>query len=133
MDKYLKRTIQSENEPSTSGIVKKHKVVNRQYNEDYITYGFTWCGNIEAPNPLCVVCGEQLANQAMVPSKLIRYLKTKHVSHANKQKHFFQRLLSETKKQKHFMKSSFTVSEKALEASYLVSKLIARQKNTYDW
>ena len=34
-------------------------------------------------------------------------------------------------KQERYMKLSFTVSEKALEASYHVAKLIARQKNAY--
>ena len=67
----------------------------------------------------------------MVPSKLIRYLKTKHASYANKDKEFFQRMLSQNKKQKCLMKSSFTVSEKALAASYHVVKLIAQQKKPH--
>ena len=37
-------------------------------------------------------------------------------------------MLSQNKKQKHLMKSSFTVSEKALAASYHVAKLIGQQK-----
>nr|XP_039272698.1 protein ZBED8-like [Styela clava] len=64
----------------------------------------------------------------MVPSKLIGHLKTKHSTYSGKNKDFFQRILSQNKKQKHFMKSTFTVSEKAVEASYHVAKLIARQK-----
>ena len=67
----------------------------------------------------------------MVPSKLIRHLKTKHASYANKDKEFFQLMLSKNKKQKHLIKSSFTVSEKALAASYHVAILIAQQKKPH--
>ena len=114
---------------SASDTAKAQK--KKKYSEDYIQYGFTWCVSEEAPNPHCVLCGEQLANQAMVPSKLIRHLKTKHSTYSGKDKDFFQRILSQNKKQKHFVKSTFTVSEKAVEASYHVAKLIARQKKPH--
>ena len=58
----------------------------------------------------------------------MRHLNTNHAVHADKNKDYLQRLLSQNKKQACFMKSSFTVSEKALEASYHVAKLIASQK-----
>ena len=67
----------------------------------------------------------------MVPNKLMRHLNTNHAVHAGKNKDYFQRLLSQNKKQECFMKSSFTVFEKALEASYHVAKLIARQKKPH--
>lgn len=105
--------------------------MNRQYNEEYIQYGFTWCGEETAPKPECVICREQLSNEAMVPSKLIRHLNSKHSSCSKKDKQYFQRLLSQNVKQKQFMKSSITVSDKALEASYHVAKLIARQKKPH--
>ena len=78
MDKFLKRAVQPPDSlpTSASGTAKAQK--KRKYSEDYMQYGFTWCGSEEAPNPHCVVCEEQLGNQAMVPSKLIRHLKTKH-------------------------------------------------------
>ena len=65
----------------------------------------------------------------MVPSKLIRHADTKHAVHAHKNKNYFQRIFSQNKKQECYIKLSFTASEKALEASYDVAKLIARQKN----
>ena len=40
-------------------------------------------------------------------------------------------MLSQNKKQKRPMKSSFTVSEKALAASYHLAKLIAQQKKPH--
>ena len=42
-------------------------------------------------------------------------------------------MFSQNKKQKCYMKLSLTVFEKALEASYHISKLIARQKKAYYW
>ena len=131
MDKFLKRAVQPPDSlpTSASGTAKAQK--KRKYSEDYMQYGFTWCGSEEAPNPHCVVCEEQLGNQAMVPSKLIRHLKTKHSTFSDKDKDFFQRMCSEKKKQKQFMKSTFTVTEKAVVASYQVAKLIARQKKPH--
>ena len=140
MDKFLKRKTdtcnagtQQDSAPGTSNVikVKKQKLVKRKYREDYIQYGFSWCGNEDAPKPLCVICGEKLANEAMVPNKLMRHLNTNHAVYAGKNKDYFQRLLSQNKKQECFMKSSFTVSKKALEASYHVAKLIARQKKPH--
>ena len=89
MAKLLKRTFetcdnQQDNVPSTSNVVKKQKLVKRQYKEDYFQYGFFWCGDKDAPKPLYVVCGEQLANEAMVFSKLICHLNMKHAVHAHK-------------------------------------------------
>ena len=62
-------------------------------------------------------------------SKLICHLNTKHAVHAHKNKNYFQGMLSQNKKEECYKKLSFTVSKKALEASYLVAKLIALQKN----
>ncbi|GFS70131.1 SCAN domain-containing protein 3 [Nephila pilipes] len=67
----------------------------------------------------------------MVPSKLKRHLYSSHPSCANKDKQYFKRCLEQNKKQKKFMKSAVTVSEKALEDSYHVAKLIARQKKPH--
>ena len=72
--------------PSISGVANRQKPVKRKYKAEYIRYGFTCCDSKEASKPQCVVCGEQLANHAMVPSKLIRRLKSKHASYANKDK-----------------------------------------------
>ena len=127
MVKFLKRTFETcddeqDNVPSTNNVVKKQKLVKRQYRKDFIQCEFSWCGNKDAPRPLCVVCGKQLANEAMVPSKLIRHLNTKHAVHAHKNKNYFRQMLSQNKKQECYMKLSFTVSEKALEVNYHVAR-----------
>ncbi|GFS79736.1 zinc finger BED domain-containing protein 5 [Nephila pilipes] len=134
MDKFLRRKDSSsrtgDEEPSTSVTKNLKKVVKRKYDEDYINYGFSWCGDETAPRPQCIICGDQLSNESMVPSKLKRHLYSSHPSCANKDK-YFKKCLEQNKKQKKFMKSVVTVSEKALEASYHVAKLIALQKKPH--
>ncbi|GFS77663.1 zinc finger BED domain-containing protein 5 [Nephila pilipes] len=135
MDKFLRRKDSSsrtdDEEPSTSVTKNLKKVVKRKYDEDYIKYGFSRCGDETALRPQCIICGDQLSNESMVPSKLKRHLYSSHPSCANKDKQYFKRCLEQNKKQKKFMKSAVTVSEKALEASYHVAKLIARQKKPH--
>ncbi|GFT09902.1 zinc finger BED domain-containing protein 5 [Nephila pilipes] len=110
---------------------KKPKEGSEKKDEDYIKYGFSWCGDETAPRPQCIICGDQLSNESMIPSKLKRHLYSSRPSCANKDKQYFKRCLEQNKKQKEFMKSVVTVSEKALEASYHVAKLIARQKKPH--
>jgi hypothetical protein len=52
-------------------------VSSKTINEEYLSFGFISYGE-EQPRPWCVLCGEKLANQDMVPSKLKRHLHTKH-------------------------------------------------------
>ncbi|GFR04287.1 SCAN domain-containing protein 3 [Trichonephila clavata] len=124
MDKFLRRKDSSsrtdDEEPSTSVTKNLKKVVKRKYDEDYIKYGFSWCGDETAPRPQCIICSNQLSNESMVPSKLKRHLYSNHPSCANKDKQYFKRFLEQNKKQKKFMKSAATVSEKALEATIML-------------
>lgn len=84
MDKFLLKSRADDEEPSTSSSIsaakRAKKVLKRKYNQDYLRYGFTWCGDEAAPKPECVICGEQLSNEAIVPSKLNRHLITNHPS-----------------------------------------------------
>ncbi|GFR31253.1 uncharacterized protein TNCT_274872, partial [Trichonephila clavata] len=59
MDKFLRRKDLSsrtdDEEPSTSVTKNLKKVVKRKYDEDYIKYGFSWCGDETAPRPQCII------------------------------------------------------------------------------
>ena len=84
MDRFItkKRKLENDNNESsvvgTSSSSKVHgsgsvtsKSVVRPYKEDYLSFGFI-SSEEEEPRPKCVVCGEKLANQAMVPSTSTR-------------------------------------------------------------
>ncbi|GFS49678.1 SCAN domain-containing protein 3 [Nephila pilipes] len=48
MDKFLRR---KDSSSRTDDEEPLKKVVKRKYDEDYIKYGFSWCGNETAPRP----------------------------------------------------------------------------------
>ncbi|XP_017795707.1 PREDICTED: protein ZBED8-like, partial [Habropoda laboriosa] len=119
MDKYLRgkysNSLTNDNEPSTSSAVKNRRFLKEK----------------TPPKPECIICGEMLPNEAMVPSKLLRHLNSNHRSYAKKDKSFFLRLLDQRRKQRQSLLSSVTVSDKMLETSYHVARLIARQKKPH--
>ena len=136
MDKFVKRTTSLSSETNDSqeeaeSTKKKPKLVNRKYHESYVSYGFIYCGDESCPIPKCLVCGETLGNNSMVPSKLLRHLTTKHPSVAQKDKAFFQRLKDQSKKQVTLMSSSFKTSDKAQKASYVIANMLVKSKKPH--
>ena len=129
MDKYLKRKSVNENEKIIHE--KKSKAVMRQYSDGYISFGFTFAGNLTAPVSLCLVCRKELSVSAMVPAKLKQQLATNHPTLKNKNTTYFCRLLESNKKEVNFMRRATTISEKALKVSYRVAELIAKGKNPH--
>ena len=107
---------------------KMRNPFNRKYDESYIKYGFTKCGNILAPLPLCVVCGETLTNAGMKPSNLNRHLTLNHSELKNKDVAYFQRLKVGIKNQQNDMISLTNSGKAALQASFLISLRIAKCK-----
>jgi len=62
----LKKAIQPDSihATSTCSVAKRQNLLRNTVQISQ--YGFTWCGSNKALKPLCVTCGEQLANQALV-------------------------------------------------------------------
>ena len=104
---------------------KQHKIV-RRYDDSYLSFGFTWCGDENEPKPQCVICSEKLSNHSMKPSLLQRHFNTKHLLFKDKPIEFFKRKKMEMQQSKNSLKSFTAVSSQALEASYLVTLQIAQ-------
>ena len=67
----------------------------------------------------------------MVPSRLKRHLEGKHDSVAHTGKNFLLHLKAQNAKKSNFMQDFSTISNKALEASYAVAKIIAKTKQPH--
>ena len=78
-------------------------------------------------HPVCLLCPDKLSNAALVPSKLLRQLKTKHPQHKVKDVEYFRRLKEQNEKQRWH---AFICVE-AQEASFLVAELVAKTKNSH--
>ena len=139
MDKFIKRKNSIDDNESE---IKRSRAANpcdkapkarpkRQYCDDYLKYGFHWTGSEDQPFPLCVICGEKMSNEGMVPSKLSRHFVTKHSQLQDKNLNFFRRLLEQQSKEKTVFKKWLTVSEKAQAASYDVAEMIAQQTRSH--
>jgi zinc finger BED domain-containing protein 5/7/8/9 len=107
-----------------SGLSTAHCV--GRLHEDYLKMGFSCTGDTDNPRPWCVVCGEKLSNEAMVPSKLKRHLFTKHSYLVDKNLTYFQHLLNSQNKQSKNMTIIVKISDKSQEASYVVAELVAK-------
>ena len=139
MDKFIKRKNSIDDNESE---IKRSRAANPcdkapkarpklQYCDDYLKYGFHWTGSEDQPFPLCVICGEKMSNEGMVPSKLSRHFVTKHSQLQDKNLNFFRRLLEQQSKEKTVFKKWLTVSEKAQAASYDVAEMIAQQTRSH--
>lgn len=117
--------VASSNLPKNDGIKLQPKVC--QYCENYIALGFTWTGDPDCPSPLCIVCGEKLANSAMAPAKLKQHLTSKHPQLSDKIEQYFKRELALNKRQASVFAKKFKLSGKAQEASYAVAEIVVKK------
>ena len=117
--------------PTKSSAEKAKVRHNRQYRDDYLKFGFSWSGDVAQQCPLCVVCGEKMANESMVPNKLQILLTTKHSCLQDKDLNYFQRLLQQQSKQRNVFQKPMTVSERAQLASIEVAEIIAMKSKSY--
>jgi hypothetical protein len=91
-----------------------------------LSFGFISFGQ-EQPCPKCIVCGQKLAKEAMVPSKLKRHLHAKYSYLCNKQTKYFKRFTAnQTCQDKQWTKIT-TISDKAQEASYAAAQIVAKK------
>ena len=72
-----------------------------------------------------------LANANMVPSKLKRHLETKHPFHVERNLAFFKRASDLNQRQQACLLDCVKVSDKAMEASYMLAELIAKQNKPH--
>ncbi|XP_073671222.1 SCAN domain-containing protein 3-like [Paramisgurnus dabryanus] len=108
---------------------KKKVAFNRKYDNSYLKYGFIATGSSQAPSPMCIICGDKLANESMKPSKLLRHLETKHPALKNKPLEYFERKKLEQIGQ--LLKATTSTNVAALKASYLVADRIAKAKKPF--
>ncbi|XP_071044167.1 SCAN domain-containing protein 3-like [Parasteatoda tepidariorum] len=101
-------------------------------SQSYLKYGFVGTGDSHKPKPLCIVCGDQLSNDAMKPSKLLRHLNAKHPGLKDKNLEYFERRKRELDGQKKFMMATTSIKESALRASCLVANRIAKAKKPFN-
>lgn len=111
------------------GAASRH--ISRRYNDSYLGLGFTWVGDVERPIPECIVCGDKLSNEAMVPSKLKHHFRTKHGQLSDKHVNYFKRLLNSRSKQAVRFVKKVTISDKAQHASFLVAEIVAQQSKPH--
>nr|ABF20543.1 transposase [Aedes aegypti] len=107
--------------PSTSA-----KKKTRQYDSDYLQYGFMEDLKDKFPRPQCVICLEVLANESMRPNKLIRHLETKHPEFKDKTLDFFTAKVKALNCSRDTIQAYTKVSDKAMVASYHLSLKIAK-------
>jgi len=139
MDKFIKRTQKNKTSESDKPTYEENKkeaksIKNktvRHYQEVYLLKGFYWTDDLSGPLPLCVVCGDKLANEAMVPSKLNRHFITRHHHLSGKNLEYFKRLLTSQKKQATTFKKTIKISDKAQEASFYVAELVAKEMKAH--
>ena len=91
MDKFIKKKRDDVKNNSTTS--HKKAKFHRLYSDDYLKFEFHWTRDTQIHSPLCLVCGQTLSNEEMVPIKLLRHLTTNHPSLQTKNVSYVQRLL----------------------------------------
>ena len=101
----------------------------RKYETSYIKYGFSSKIQNGIEKPMCIVCGETLANSSMAPSKMQRHLETNHKEYKSKEEGFFRAKLNSLNTQKLLLSEACGMEVKSgvTEASFRVSHIIGKQ------
>ena len=92
--------------------------------------GFTCTDDSKPSKAVYFFCGNTLSNNSMKPSHLQQHLTTKHACHVGKPSSFFKKNFSEFRSSQDVIQK-VTTSERALQASYAVSLLVAKAKKPF--
>ena len=119
MEKYVSKY-------ETLKTFNKKRGAKRKYKEDFIEHVFISSKPEEDPLPFCLICNSSLSNEALVPSKLKRHLKTKHLAVKEQPKEYCENLKAQQNKQAEKFTNYLKLPEKGLTASYKVPQLLAK-------
>nr|XP_038966281.1 zinc finger MYM-type protein 6 isoform X4 [Rattus norvegicus] len=102
-------------------------------NADYIKFGFIICSGSKesSPSPQCVICGEILPSESVMPVSLSNHLKAKHSDLENKPIDFFEEKSLEMECQNSSLKKCLLVEESLVKASYLIAFQIAARNKPF--
>ncbi len=125
MDKFITCTKRSCDDDASSAPTPK-KCKTRKYDISYLQFGFTVAGTDAELLPQCVICTDLLANDSMKPCKLKRHLETKHPTLKDKSLNCFYIKLSGLEQKKRNLSKHTSVSNRFLDASYYISKRVAK-------
>lgn len=64
---FTKGPVRTEKGPMTTK--KKKAAFYRQYQENYLKYGFIMTGYSHTPSIICIKCGHQVSSETTKPSK----------------------------------------------------------------
>ncbi|XP_036033567.1 zinc finger MYM-type protein 6 isoform X2 [Onychomys torridus] len=120
-------------EPDSPPAKKKRMGFFQTYDAEYIKFGFIICSGSKesSPRAQCVICGEVLPRESVVPVSLSNHLKAKHSELENKPVDFFEEKSLEMECQNSSLKRCLLVEESLVKASYLIAFQIAARKKPF--
>ncbi|XP_066543047.1 protein FAM200A-like [Hoplias malabaricus] len=117
------------NRVAVEPVKKKQKMSARVYKDGFLKFGFVNCPSASKDDkPMCLICGEKLANESLKPGKLQRHLTTHHDDLADKPLSFFQRKAQERQMSAQVLSRVLSHNDKLLLASYKVAYRVAKEK-----
>lgn len=120
-------------EPESPPAKRRRVDFSQTYNAEYIRFGFIICSGSEesSPSPQCVICGEVLPSESVMPVSLSNHLKAKHSDLENKPVDFFEEKSLEMECQNSSLKKCLLVEESLVKASYLIAFQIAARNKPF--
>ncbi|XP_055467261.1 zinc finger MYM-type protein 6 isoform X2 [Psammomys obesus] len=120
-------------EPDSPPAKKKRIGFFQTYDAEYIKFGFIICSGSKESSPRlqCVICGEILPSESVMPVSLSNHLKAKHSELEKKPVDFFEEKSFEMECQNSSLKNCLLVEESLVKASYLIAFQIAARKKPF--